>query len=196
MDRTASAGVIDTEEQLVAFDVAGEIYGIDIANVQEIIRLPTITTIPRAPSFVEGVINLRGHIIPVIDLRKRFGIPEAEPTKESRIVVVQVGDSTIGMRVDAVTEVLRIRSDAIEPPASIVTGTDSAFLRGVGRLGGDGEEEALIILLDTEAIISRQDAADLAQVTGQLEATAQKPEEGENTAVWQAQQEAETVATA
>ncbi len=196
MDRTTSAGVIDTEEQLVAFDVAGEIYGIDIADVQEIIRLPTITKIPRAPRFVEGVINLRGHIIPVIDLRKRFGIPEAEPTKESRIVVVQVGDTTIGMRVDAVTEVLRIRSDSIEPPSSIVTGTDSAFLRGVGRLDQDGEEGRLIVLLDTQAIISWQDAADLAQVTGQLEATAQKPEEGENTAVWQAQQEAEAVATA
>ncbi len=196
MDRTTSAGVIDTEEQLVAFDVAGEIYGIDIADVQEIIRLPTITKIPRAPRFVEGVINLRGHIIPVIDLRKRFGIPEAEPTKESRIVVVQVGDTTIGMRVDAVTEVLRIRSDSIEPPSAIVTGTDSAFLRGVGRLDQDGEEGRLIVLLDTQAIISWQDAADLAQVTGQLEATAQKPEEGENTAVWQAQQEAEAVATA
>lgn len=196
MDRTASAGVIDTEEQLVAFDVAGEIYGIDIANVQEIIRLPTITKIPRAPRFVEGVINLRGHIIPVIDLRKRFDIPEAEPTKESRIVVVQVGDFTIGMRVDAVTEVLRIRSDSIEPPSSIVTGTDSAFLRGVGRLSQDGEEETLIILLDTQAIISRQDAADIAHVAGQLKATDQKSEEGENAAVWQAQQGAETVATA
>lgn len=162
MDRTLTRAAV-TEEQLVAFDVAGEIYGVDIANVQEIIRLPEITVIPRAPHFVEGVINLRGHVIPVIDLRKRFGLPEGDTTKESRIVVAQIGACTIGMRVDAVTEVLRLRSDAIEPPASIVVGADSAYLRGVGRLAGEGEEETLIILLDTEAVLSHEEATDIVE---------------------------------
>ena len=163
MDRVLSESAV-TEEQLVAFDVGGETYGVDIAHVQEIIRLPQITAIPRAPRFVEGVINLRGRIIPVVDLRARFGLPEGETTKETRIVVGQIGDCTIGMRVDAVTEVLRVRSDAIEPPSSIVLGADSAYLRGVGRLAGEGEDETLIILLDTNTLLSNEHVDDIVEM--------------------------------
>jgi purine-binding chemotaxis protein CheW len=145
-----SANVMgDVEEQLVVFDVGEEVYGVDIGMVQEIIRMQAITKVPGAPSFVEGIINLRGKIIPVIDLRRRFRLPAGEAKKSSRIVVVEVDGPVIGMVVDAVSEVLRIPADCIEPPSMIVTGADSDYIRGIAKL-----EDRLIILLQLERILS------------------------------------------
>ena len=92
------------EQQLVVFDLSTEAYGVDIGAVREIIRLQDITRVPRTPEFVEGVINLRGKVIPVVDLRKRFGLPAEDESKENRIVVVDIGAQDIGVIVDAVTE--------------------------------------------------------------------------------------------
>lgn len=136
------------EEQVVIFELAGQTYGLDIATVAEIIRMESITRVPRAPAFVEGVINLRGRIIPVIDLRKRFGLPDGEHTGHSRIIIVEIGETTIGMIVDAVLEVLRIPADSIEPPPAIVNGVDVVYLRGLALWQG-----RMIILLNLEKIL-------------------------------------------
>jgi len=147
------------EEQLVIFQVANEVFGVDISTVQEIIRIQAITKIPKAPEFVEGVINLRGKVIPVIDLRERFGFEKTEETKSTRIVVIEVGEDTVGMIVDAVAEVLRLPVTAIEPPASIIEGVDSEYLRGIGKV-----DERLIILLDLEKVLTEMEKGRLKEV--------------------------------
>ncbi len=136
------------EEQLVVFQLAGETYGVDISSVHEIIRMQAITEVPRTPEFVEGVINLRGRIVPVIDLHKRFGLPAEEQTQNSRIMVVEVNGVTVGMIVDSVSEVLRLPKANIEPPPPVLSGVDVAYLRGVGKW-----QEQLIILLDLDKVL-------------------------------------------
>ncbi|SPF44455.1 CheW-like domain protein [Candidatus Desulfosporosinus infrequens] len=136
------------EEQLVTFSLGSEEFGVDIMRVQEIIRIPPITRVPKAPDYVEGVINLRGNVIPVVSLRNRFGMNRVEETDLSRIVVLQVQSKVFGIRVDAVTEVLRLDSEAIEPPPQVAIGMDSQFIRGVGKIG-----ERLLILLDLDNIM-------------------------------------------
>ncbi len=140
------------EKQLVVFDLAEETYGVNIGSVREIIRVQEITKVPRTPDFVEGVINLRGNVIPVIDLRKRFGFQQAEATKDTRIVVVDISGDDIGVVVDAVTEVLRLSSDAVEPPTGVITSTDSDYLLGIAKL-----ESRLIILLDLQSALANID---------------------------------------
>ena len=147
------------EQQLVVFDLASEAYGVDIGAVREIIRLQEITKVPRTPQFVEGVINLRGKVIPVIDLRKRFALQIAAETEDNRIVVVDIGGQDIGAVVDAVTEVLRITSDSIEPPASVITTDDSGYLLGIGKL-----DDKLIILLDLQQVLSQSEQNSLVEV--------------------------------
>jgi purine-binding chemotaxis protein CheW len=136
------------EEQLVTFSLGTEEFGVDIMKVQEIIRIPEITRVPKAPEYVEGVINLRGNIIPVVNLRVRFGMPEGEETDLSRIVVLQFEGKVFGVRVDGVTEVLRLNTDAIEPPPPVALGMDSHFIRGVGKIG-----ERLLILLNLDQLM-------------------------------------------
>jgi len=136
------------QEQLVVFEVGDESFGIDISLVQEIIRLQPITEVPRAPMYVKGVINLRGKVIPVIDVRERFSIGMGEETKATRIVVVDVLGNIVGMIVDAVSEVLRLATDSIEPPSSIVGSVGSQYLRGIGKL-----EDKLVILLDLDTLL-------------------------------------------
>ncbi|HEY8910343.1 MAG TPA: chemotaxis protein CheW [Desulfosporosinus sp.] len=136
------------EEQLVTFSLGSEEFGVDIMCVQEIIRIPPITRVPKAPDYVEGVINLRGNVIPVISLRNRFGMDRVEETDLSRIIVLQVQTKVFGIRVDAVTEVLRIDSESIEPPPPIALGMDSQYIRGVGKIG-----ERLLILLELDQIM-------------------------------------------
>jgi len=143
---TSESTALEAEEkQLVIFDLAAETYGVDIGSVREIIRVQEVTKVPRTPDFVEGVINLRGNVIPVIDLRKRFGFRQTEATKDTRIVVVDIGGNDIGVVVDAVTEVLRLAADAVEPPTGVITTADSDHLLGIAKL-----EDRLIILLDLQ----------------------------------------------
>ncbi len=150
---------IDQWEQLVVFDLAHEFYGVDIGAVNTIIRMQEITKIPRTPEFVEGVINLRGSIVPVIDLRKRFGLPVSDATKSSRIVVVEAGGQMIGMVVDAVAETLRLSADMIEPPSPVVVNVDSAYVRGVGK-----QENRLVILIDLEKVLTEKELDTLSNV--------------------------------
>jgi len=143
---------LDSKEllQLVTFRLGNEEFSLDILRVQEIIRHMQLTRVPRTPEFVDGVINLRGRVIPVLDLRKRFGLPSDEHTSETRIIVVDVDNRTVGLKVDAVSEVLRLPADTVEPPPAIVTGAESDYIKGVGKLDG-----RLLILLDVEKILTR-----------------------------------------
>ncbi len=145
-----------TEKQLVIFNLGGEAYGLDIGTVREIIQLQAVTNVPGAAHSVEGVINLRGSVIPVVDLRKRFGLQEIERGKETRIVVISSAGQDIGIIVDSVTEVFRISSDSIEPPSSTITTEASEYLLGIVKL-----PDRLIILLDAEKVVTRNEMASL-----------------------------------
>ena len=149
---TTTIDITEQEQQLVVFDLDSEAYGVDISAVREIIRMQDITRVPRTPEFVEGVINLRGKVIPVVDLRKRFGLTEGERNKDNRIVVVDIGGQDIGVVVDAVTEVLRIFTSAIEPPSSVITSADSEYLLGIAKL-----DDKMIILLELETVLSEEE---------------------------------------
>lgn len=146
-----------SEEQLVVFTLANETYGIAISTVNEIIRMQEITEVPRTPDFVEGVINLRGRIVPVIDLRKRFCLEAGEETQASRIMVVEIQGLTVGMVVDSVSEVLRLPSDSVEPTPPMVAGIEAAYLKGVGKW-----DDRLIILLDIEKVLYSNEQEELA----------------------------------
>src|SRR6059058_1034870 len=151
-EQTVGPAASGEERQLVVFQLGAELYGVEIARVHEIIRLQAITRVPRAPAFVEGIINLRGKVIPVVDLRHRFGLPAAEHTRASRIVVVEIGDQVVGIVVDGVSEVLRVSPSIVEPPSPVVAGIDSEYLHGIAKL-----PERLVILLDLDRILAREE---------------------------------------
>ncbi len=138
--------------QLVTFSLGNEEFSVDILKVQEIIRLMDLTRVPKAPEFIEGVINLRGKVIPVMDLRKRFSMPEAEDSSEARIIVVELHKATVGFRVDGVSEVLRLPADTVEPPPTMVCGVETEYIKGVGKL-----DDRLIILLDVEKVLTEDE---------------------------------------
>ena len=144
------------DRQLVVFELSGEHYGVDILSVDSIIRLQPVTQMPHAPNFVEGVTNLRGTVLPVIDLRKRFGLPARKATKDTRIVVVEMNGETVGMVVDAVTEVLSVPGENVEPPPSLVSTVDSTFITGIARVS-----ERLVILLDLNQVLNTEEQASL-----------------------------------
>jgi len=142
-------GSASTDElQLVSFNVGAEEFGVDILKVQEINRMVEITRVPQAPHYVEGVINLRGKVIPIVDLRKRFNLEYKEYDKNTRIVVVDIDGNIMGMIVDSVSEVLRLQASMIEPPPEIVTGINSECIKGVAKL-----EDRLLIFLDLSKVI-------------------------------------------
>ncbi len=144
------------ENQVVIFRVGNEQYGVDIASVESIIKMQAITAVPHAPQFVEGVTNLRGIILPVIDLRNRFGLPRIETTKDSRIIVVSLEGTKLGMVVDAVSEVLSIPDGTVEPPSPLVSTLDTAFISGIAKLDG-----RLVILINLEKVFSRSEKEEL-----------------------------------
>ncbi len=148
---------LQEEKQLVALNLGAEAYGVDIGSVREIIRMQDITRVPRTPSFVEGVINLRGKVIPVVNLRERFCLPAAKQSKDSRIVVVDTGGQDIGMIVDSVTEVLRIPSSVVEPVSNVLVTTAAEYLTGIAKL-----KDRLIILLDLNQVLSQSEKGALA----------------------------------
>lgn len=149
-------GTGKTERQLVIFDVNREDFGVDIGSVREIISMQVITKVPGVPDFVKGVINLRGKVIPVVDLRRKFGFPTAEETKENRIIVIGVNGQDIGVIVDAVTEVMRIPVESVVPPNSVISTADSEYILGIAKL-----DKRLIILLDMDKILSRAESVSL-----------------------------------
>lgn len=145
--------------QLVSFFIGDEEFGVDILYVQEINRMLQVTKVPNAPDFVNGVINLRGRVIPVIDLRLKFGMPPKEPDKNTRIIVMEVGGKTVGFIVDSVNEVLRISKDVTEAPPDLAMGINSEYIKSVGKL-----EDRLLILIDLEKILSKEESGQLRSV--------------------------------
>lgn len=135
--------------QLVSFKIGDEEFGVDILSVQEINRMSQITKVPNTPDFIEGVINLRGRVIPVIDLRVKLGMARKEHDKNTRIVVAELKGQTLGFIVDEVSEVLRIPKEITEAPPEMVGGVDCDYITAIGKL-----EDRLLILLDLEKILS------------------------------------------
>lgn len=144
------------DNQVVVFELSSEYYGVDIAAVESIIKMQPITRLPQAPAFVEGVTNLRGKVLPVIDLRRRFALPTREADKDSRIIVTSVSSTEVGMIVDAVSEVLTIPDAAVETAPGITSTVDSVFITGIAKI-----DQRLVILLDLEKVLSVQEQASL-----------------------------------
>jgi len=140
--------------QLVSFKMGEETYGIEITKIREIILMGQITQVPETPHYIKGLINLRSMVIPVIDLRARFGLAEGELTDESRIMVLNVGNRTIGIVVDAVSEVLRVAGDQISPAPHTVASLGNEYMTGLVRL-----EEQLLILLDVDKLFGEEETA-------------------------------------
>ncbi len=135
--------------QTVGFKIGKELFGVDISNVKEIVRVPEIVKVPDTPDFIEGVINLRGRIVSVIDLKKRFRLGRVDRTKTSRILVAEMDGMVVGLLVDAASEVLRLPADSIEPPPDMVSGIGIDYITGVGKIG-----ERIIILLDIKKVLN------------------------------------------
>ena len=141
---------MEKDLQVVGFRIGNETFGVRIGSVREIVRVPEITAGPNAPETVEGVINLRGKIIPVMDLRKRFGQSDIQPDKKNRILVVELENKLVGLIVNAASEVLKIAPSEIEAPGNLFSEGESSYVTGVGKLKG-----RLIILLDIAKLLHR-----------------------------------------
>jgi purine-binding chemotaxis protein CheW len=142
--RTASDHLL----QLVSFSLGQEEFGLDITTVREINRMLDVTAVPNSPEYMEGVINLRGKVIPIVNLRKCFGMERKANDKNTRVVVVELGNRIVGFVVDAVREVIRISSSVTEPPPALVGGTRKEYITAVGKL-----DDRLLILLDLERLL-------------------------------------------
>jgi len=149
--------------QLVSFKIGAEEFGIDILKVNEINRMMTLTKVPNAPSFVDGVVNLRGRVIPVINLRTKLALPKKEYDRNSRIIVVELENKTIGFIVDEVSEVLRIPVNITEKPPEMVSGINASFITAIGKL-----EDRLLILLDLEKVLAEGENIELKKMTDSL----------------------------
>jgi purine-binding chemotaxis protein CheW len=142
--------------QIVVAGLSSEEYGIPITQVQEIIKIPAITKIPNMPDFIEGVINLRGKVIPIIDLKKRFGLEIKKGTEDGRIVVTNTQNQSVGFIADFVSEVIRVDASDIDPVPTIISSVSSEYLNGVCKL-----DKRIIILLNIEKVLSDIEKASL-----------------------------------
>lgn len=137
--------------QVVSFRLGHEEYAIEIQKVKEIILLEGITRVPQMPEFIEGILNLRGLVIPVFDLRKRFGLPEAERSEHSRIVVTRLEGRLAGIIVDAVSQVMKLPRSSIQPPPETIAHFAGSYLQGVGKT-----QERMLLLLDIERVLQEK----------------------------------------
>lgn len=142
--------------QLVTFFLGDEEYAADILNIQGINRMVEVTKVPNTPEFVEGIINLRGKVIPLIDLRKKLDMEEVERDKNSRFIVVELGENVTGFIVDSVNEVLRINREIIEPPPKSLSSMNSDYITSVAKV-----DERLIILLDLQKVLSNKELSEI-----------------------------------
>ncbi|WP_145046330.1 chemotaxis protein CheW [Paenibacillus xylanexedens] len=153
---------MEEELKVIVFKLGSEEYGIEVERVQTIERMMPITRVPKTFSFVKGVINLRGVVIPVIDLRGRFSLPETEYTDQTRIVIVGVGDMQVGFIVDAANDVIDIKSSSIDSPPEVVGGVKARYLRGVAKL----ENDRLLIMLNLHEVLNKSEVVQLESVEG------------------------------
>lgn len=134
--------------QLVSFLLEDVEYGVDILSVHEILRYPDITRLPNTPQFIKGVINLRGNVIPVVDVRMRFGYPPGEVTDLTRVIVIETEGKEVGLLVDNVYQVVRIHESFVDPPSELIEGVSEEYIKGIGRL-----KDRLIVILNMSNIL-------------------------------------------
>lgn len=147
--------------QVVGFSIGKETFGVSLALVHEIVRVPEVTAVPEAPEFVEGVINLRGRIVPVVDLRKRFGEKQITTSKKNRILVTELDKRIVGVIVDSTSEVLKLKEEQVEPPpADLLQDGESTYITGIARLN-----ERLIILVDLKKVLATGGLRRLSELT-------------------------------
>jgi purine-binding chemotaxis protein CheW len=154
-------------KQLISFTVGAEEYGLELLRVKEVIRMRQITWLPKAPSCVKGIINLRGDVIPIVDLRERFGLGAQEQSAMTRVIVVEVEGRMVGMVVDSASQVVRIPADQFDPPPPILGKVDRGFITAVGKLG-----DKLILMIDVDRILSTEEVN---QIAGSLETKEKEP---------------------
>jgi len=140
--------------QIISFRVGAEDYGLELANVKEVIRMRDVTWLPKAPPFIKGIINLRGKVIPIVDLRCKFGLESAEQTAATRVIVVEVKEKLMGMVVDSASQVMRVPTDQIDPPPLVVGYLSREYISGVAKL-----DDKLVILMDIKRIFTAEEAA-------------------------------------
>ena len=145
--------------QFISFSVGEEEYGLELLRVKEVIRVHEITWLPKAPSFVKGIINLRGDVVPILDLRDKFGLESHEDTAQTRVIVVEVERRLMGMVVDSASQVVRIPVDQIDPPPSVLGGFSQDLITGVGK-----REDKLVILLNPDAILTMEEKVALSSI--------------------------------
>ncbi|WP_438446915.1 chemotaxis protein CheW [Gorillibacterium sp. sgz5001074] len=138
------------EIKVIVFALANEEYGIEVEKVKTIERMMPMTRVPKTYDFIKGVINLRGVVVPVLDLRGRFGLPESEYTDNTRIVIIAVNEMEVGMIVDSANDVIDVDTDQIQDPPEIVGGVRAKYLRGVAKVG-----DRLLVLLNLKEVLSK-----------------------------------------
>ncbi len=138
--------------QIVCFKIGTEEYGIDILKVQEILKLPNITKLPKTEPYIMGVIDLRGRVIPIADLSIKFGIESGNLKGNSRAVVVDIGGKQVGLAIDSVSHVIKVKSEDIEPPPPIVKGISGKYIIGIAKM-----ENSFVVILDINKIFTTQE---------------------------------------
>lgn len=144
------------EKQYVIFKLNKEEYGVEISHVQEITEIKSITTVPNTPAFVEGIINLRGKIVPIVSIKKRFHLPQQGEMEEQRIIIINLKEKQVGFIVDDASQVLTLDESQIENPPELIAGIDRDYIIGIGKV-----EEKIIVLLDLEKILSEQEQKEI-----------------------------------
>ena len=163
-DVGSSGGTMSEILQLVTFRLGNEDYAVNILKVQEINRMKEITRVPNTPTYVEGVINLRGKVIPVINLRGKFGLNEKDSDTQSRIMIMDIQGVTMGLVVDAVSEVLRIPANIVEPTPPMASNISTEYIKGIAKL-----EDRLIILLDMDMLVGKAEETSMIDAVKSLE---------------------------
>jgi purine-binding chemotaxis protein CheW len=166
METLSTEGTAEVK-QLISFTVGAEEYGLELLRVKEVIRMRQITWLPKAPSCVKGIINLRGDVIPIVDLRERFGLAAQEQTAITRMIVVEVEGRMVGMVVDSASQVVRIPADQFDPPPTAMGALSRDFITAVGKM-----DEKLIIMIDVDRVLSTEE---MSQIEGSLEAEKKEP---------------------
>jgi purine-binding chemotaxis protein CheW len=148
------------ELKVIVFSLGDEEYGVEVEHVQTIERMQPMTRVPKTPPFIKGVINLRGVVTPVMDLRGRFGLPESEYTDNTRIIIVKLGDIELGMIVDRANDVIDVDSDNIETPPEVVGGIRAKYLRGVAKIG----DNRLLVMLNLKEVLNKEEIIQLEHI--------------------------------
>ncbi|MEY9092081.1 chemotaxis protein CheW [Paenibacillus sp. RC84] len=148
------------DKKIIVFALAHEEYGVEVDKVKTIERMQPMTRVPKTPAFVKGVINLRGVVVPVIDLRSRFGLPETPYSDNTRVIIVAVNDLEVGLIVDSANDVIDLNEDNIENPPEVVGGIKAKYLHGIAKIG----EDRLLVLMNLEQVLNRDEVIQLEKI--------------------------------